>query len=213
MSSSSIFLVLPWASGPLTECAKHHCCPVCLLEALDCSPSFPVFLPSPHALGLMDSCSQSCQFQLSLWLRLQSDRTHKSLWQGMDPGRDKGRRAEAAQGCSEADRSALSRFSEASLLCQRRATAARSSVECGAVRNRLYVKQVGVRLEILKSGWIKTGEMVHQEYCRGPRHPYWQVTATCNSCSRGSDAPFWPSQAPHARGAHNRTQAHKDKIR
>lgn len=85
------------ASGPLTECAKCLCCPIHLLGALNCSPSFPVFLTSPHALCLMDSCSQSCQFQLSLGLRLQSDRTHKSLWQGKDLGRDKGQRADAAQ--------------------------------------------------------------------------------------------------------------------
>lgn len=65
VSSSSIFPIFLWASGPLTECAKLQCCPVCLLEAPDCSPSFPVFLTSPRALSLMDSCSQSCQFQLS----------------------------------------------------------------------------------------------------------------------------------------------------
>lgn len=100
VSSSSVFSVLLWAGGPLTECAKCHCCPVCLLEALDCSPSFPVFQTSPHSLGLMDSCSQSCQFQLSLWLRLQSDGTHKSLWQGRDPRRVKGQRVGTAQGCS-----------------------------------------------------------------------------------------------------------------
>lgn len=72
--------------------------PICLLEALDCSPSFPVFLTGPHVLCLMDSCSQSCQFQLSLRLRLQNDRTHKSLWKGKDLGGDEGQKAEAAQG-------------------------------------------------------------------------------------------------------------------
>jgi hypothetical protein len=39
--------------------------------------------------------------------------------------------------------------------------------ERGTVRNRLYVKQVGVRLELLKSGLIETVEMVHQEHLRG----------------------------------------------
>lgn len=38
----------------------------------------------------MDGCSQSRHFWLSLWLRLQIDRIHKSLWQGKALGRDKG---------------------------------------------------------------------------------------------------------------------------
>lgn len=64
--------------------------------------------------------------------------------------------------------SVLSRLSGAALLCQRPlAIAMPSSGVRGTVRSRLHMKQVGVRLELLKSGWIETTEMVHQEHCRG----------------------------------------------